>query len=99
MSTVVTVSTPHTNSSLPVIKPTGSLTLYSPEGTPIGFLHAQTLTAFRTALASSCLLVKRTNVRTLTVFGCGLQAYWHVRLALGMYLTLSFQFPGPLFLE
>ncbi|KAI0102287.1 UbiD family decarboxylase [Nemania sp. FL0031] len=79
---VVTVSSPHATTSLPSIKPTGSLTLYSPEGTPIGFLHAQTLTAFRTALASSCLLVKRTNVRTLTVFGSGLQAYWHIRLAL-----------------
>ncbi|KAI0539070.1 UbiD family decarboxylase [Xylaria digitata] len=79
---VVTVSSPHANLSLPTISPTGSLTLYSPEGTPIGFLHAQTLTAFRTALASSCLLTKRANVRTLTVFGAGQQAYWHIRLAL-----------------
>ncbi|KAI0908268.1 UbiD family decarboxylase [Ustulina deusta] len=79
---VVTVSSPHANPSLPTIRPTGSLTLYSPEGNPVGFLHAQTLTAFRTALASSCLLTKRATVRTLTVFGSGLQAYWHIRLAL-----------------
>ncbi|KAI1178280.1 UbiD family decarboxylase [Nemania sp. FL0916] len=79
---VVTVSSPHASRSPATIKPTGSLTLYSPDGSPIGFLHAQTLTAFRTALASSCLLVKRTTVRTLTVFGSGLQAYWHIRLAL-----------------
>ncbi|KAH8167615.1 hypothetical protein CIB48_g616 [Xylaria polymorpha] len=79
---VVTLSSPHSNPSLPTIKPTGSLTLYAPDGNPIGFLHAQTLTAFRTALASSCLLTKRANVRTLTVFGAGLQAYWHIRLAL-----------------
>lgn len=26
--------------------------------------------------------MKRTSVRTLTVFGSGLQAYWHIRLAL-----------------
>ena len=58
------------------------MTLYSPQGPPIGFLHAQNLTAFRTALASSCLLVKRATVRTLVVFGSGLQAYWHIRLAL-----------------
>ncbi|KAI2628604.1 NAD(P)-binding protein [Hypoxylon sp. NC1633] len=64
------------------IRPTGSVTLYSPQGPPIGFLHAQTLTAFRTALASSCLLIRRASVRTLTVFGSGLQAYWHIRLAL-----------------
>ncbi|KAI1373549.1 ornithine cyclodeaminase [Hypoxylon crocopeplum] len=79
---VVTVSSPTADPSLPAIRPTGSVTLYSPLGPPIGFLHAQTLTAFRTALASSCLLTKRVNVRTLTVFGSGLQAYWHIRLAL-----------------
>ncbi|KAJ2972693.1 hypothetical protein NUW58_g9132 [Xylaria curta] len=79
---VVTVSSPHADPSLPTIKPTGSVTLYSPTGSPVGLLHAQTLTAFRTALASSCLLTKRAHVRTLTVFGSGLQAYWHIRLAL-----------------
>ncbi|OTB03606.1 hypothetical protein M426DRAFT_60089 [Hypoxylon sp. CI-4A] len=79
---VVTLSSASSDTSLPSIRPTGSLTLYSPEGPPIGFLHAQALTAFRTALASSCLLVKRSNVHTLTVFGSGLQAYWHIRLAL-----------------
>ncbi|OTA90120.1 hypothetical protein M434DRAFT_78381 [Hypoxylon sp. CO27-5] len=79
---VVTLSSPSSDPTLPTISPTGSLTLYSPEGLPIGFLHAQTLTAFRTALASSCLLMKRATVRTLTVFGSGLQAYWHIRLAL-----------------
>ncbi|TGJ81503.1 hypothetical protein E0Z10_g7267 [Xylaria hypoxylon] len=81
---VVTVSSPNANLSLPTTSPTGSLTLYSPDGNPIGFLHAQTLTAFRTALASSCLLTKRANVRTLTVFGSGQQAYWHIRLALAL---------------
>ncbi|KAI0408277.1 UbiD family decarboxylase [Xylaria palmicola] len=79
---VVTLASPERNPSLPLLKPTGSLTLYAPDGNPLGILHAQTLTAFRTALASSSLLMKRTNVRTLTVFGAGLQAYWHIRLAL-----------------
>ncbi|CAK7266061.1 hypothetical protein SEPCBS57363_001905 [Sporothrix epigloea] len=67
---------------LPVIHPTGALTLYSKTGSPIGILHASTLTAFRTALASACLLQRRDHVRNITVFGCGEQAYWHVRLAL-----------------
>ncbi len=66
----------------PTIRPTGALTLYSEDGRPIGMLHASTLTAFRTALASACLLVRRDTVRDITVFGCGEQAYWHVRLAL-----------------
>ncbi|KAI8960446.1 NAD(P)-binding protein [Daldinia sp. FL1419] len=83
---VVTLSSPSADkmadTMLPPIRPTGSVTLYSPQGPPIGFLHAKTLTAFRTALASSCLLVKRASVRTLVVFGSGLQAYWHMRLAL-----------------
>ncbi|CAK7563145.1 MAG: hypothetical protein SEPTF4163_001004 [Sporothrix epigloea] len=67
---------------LPVIHPTGALTLYSKTGSPIGILHASTLTAFRTALASACLLQRRDHVRNITVFGSGEQAYWHVRLAL-----------------
>lgn len=68
--------------SKPSTQPTGAVTLLSPTGEPIGFLHAKTLTAFRTALSSTCLLARRTTVKTITVFGTGLQAYWHVRLAL-----------------
>ncbi|OHF00237.1 UbiD family decarboxylase [Colletotrichum orchidophilum] len=66
----------------PSIQPTGAVTLLSPDGQPVGFLHAKTLTAFRTALSSTCLLARRSQVKTITVFGTGLQAYWHVRLAL-----------------
>jgi ornithine cyclodeaminase/alanine dehydrogenase-like protein (mu-crystallin family) len=54
----------------------------SSTGHPIGFLNAEEITAFRTALASSILLVRRHNVKTLTVFGSGKQAFWHIRLAL-----------------
>ncbi|KAK7931791.1 UbiD family decarboxylase [Apiospora marii] len=79
---VVTLSGGNAAPGKPAVKPTGSVTVFSPQGVPTGFLHAKTLTAFRTALASSCLLTKRQHVRTLTVFGSGLQAYWHVRLAL-----------------
>ncbi|KAK8069430.1 hypothetical protein PG994_006046 [Apiospora phragmitis] len=79
---VVTLSGGNAAPDQPALKPTGSVTVFSPQGAPTGFLHAKTLTAFRTALASSCLLTKRQHVRTLTVFGSGLQAYWHVRLAL-----------------
>lgn len=70
--------------SRPLVRPTGAITLLLPSGAPVGFVHAETLTAFRTALASSCLLAKRAQVRVLTVFGAGSQAYWHVRLALMM---------------
>ncbi|TVY75896.1 Uncharacterized protein LSUE1_G004676 [Lachnellula suecica] len=62
--------------------PRGALTILSSTGEPTGFVNAEELTAFRTALTSSLLLVRRSKVKTLTVFGCGKQAYWHVRLAL-----------------
>ncbi len=65
-----------------MVRPTGAITLFHPDGRPAGFLHASTLTAFRTALASVCLVHKRNTVKTLTVFGAGEQAYWHIRLAL-----------------
>ncbi|KAK4100535.1 NAD(P)-binding protein [Parathielavia hyrcaniae] len=66
-----------------LIHPTGAITLFTPHGTPLGLLHARTLTAFRTALASLSLVQRRTApVRTIVAFGCGKQAYWHVRLAL-----------------
>ncbi|EGW32358.1 uncharacterized protein SPAPADRAFT_61440 [Spathaspora passalidarum NRRL Y-27907] len=54
-------------------------------------LNANTLTAFRTALASSLGLTKVIDVHSseilpeLTVFGVGLQAYWHVKLTLALY--------------
>ena len=65
-----------------MIYPTGAITLFAPNGEAAGILHAGTITAFRTALASLCLVGKRSHVSTLTVFGCGGQAYWHIRLAL-----------------
>lgn len=70
--------------SVKPISPTGVVNLFSPDGKLTGLLHASTLTAFRTALASSCLVHRRKHVKTITVFGSGMQAYWHVRLALMM---------------
>ncbi|GAB1315969.1 Proline utilization protein PrnX-like [Madurella fahalii] len=80
--TLSSASASTTASPTPVIRPTGAIALFSPHGSPHGFLHASALTAFRTALASLCLVRSRRAVRTLVVFGCGEQAYWHVRLAL-----------------
>ncbi|KAI6710234.1 hypothetical protein JHW43_007251 [Diplocarpon mali] len=62
--------------------PYGSLTLMGTDGKPFGFLNAEEITAFRTALASSLLMLRRSKVKKITVFGTGKQAYWHVRLAL-----------------
>lgn len=64
------------------VNATGAITLFSSVGQPVGILHASTLTAFRTALASACLVARRNRVQTITTFGSGEQAYWHIRLAL-----------------
>ncbi|KAI6353482.1 hypothetical protein MCOR25_008968 [Pyricularia grisea] len=87
---VITLSSPQTNTNaddgdgpeLPVVRPTGAISLFSARGDPVAVLHASHLTAFRTALASTCLVQRRDHVKVLTVFGTGLQAYYHVRLAL-----------------
>ncbi|SLM39097.1 Ornithine cyclodeaminase/mu-crystallin [Lasallia pustulata] len=62
--------------------PTGSLTLLDSSGTPLGFINAEELTAFRTALASSLIFSRRSSVHSIAVFGAGKQAYWHIRVAL-----------------
>lgn len=54
--------------------PRGSLTLMDDEGRPVGFINAEELTAFRTALASSLLIVRRHKPKDIVVFGCGKQA-------------------------
>ncbi len=62
--------------------PRGSLTLLAPSGEPYAFLAAEELTAFRTALAATIIFRQREKVHSVTVFGAGKQAYWHIRLAL-----------------
>ena len=52
--------------SVKPISPTGVVNLFSPDGKPLGLVHASN------------------HVKTITVFGSGNQAYWHVRLALMM---------------
>lgn len=63
-------------------RPTGAITLFHPSGEPFALLHARTLTAYRTALASMTLFRRRRRVHNIVVFGTGEQAYWHLRLSL-----------------
>jgi ornithine cyclodeaminase len=72
----------------------GAVNLFSPDGTLLGLLNAEELTAFRTALAVMIPFVRwyRHSDQSLTnqspssgnmvVFGAGRQAEWHVKLAL-----------------
>lgn len=84
---VVTLATPNSKKSpgtaeSPITTPQGAITLMSNTGKPTGFINAEEITAFRTALASSLLIKRRKKVKVLTVFGAGKQAYWHIRLSL-----------------
>lgn len=82
---VVTLASPNESDSRSLqadSTPRGALTIMNHNGQPTGFLNAEEVTAFRTALASTLLLCRRSHLKTLTVFGAGKQAYWHIRLAL-----------------
>ena len=83
-SSVITIAAPSDSSTKAKDASTlrGSLTIMGHDGQPTGFLNAEEVTAFRTALASSLLLCRRSQLKTLTVFGAGKQAFWHIRLAL-----------------
>ncbi len=87
MTPVVTLHTPTDNDTSNTnadTTPHGIIAIMSSTGKPQGFLNAEELTAFRTALSSSLLFTRRHHFKTLVVFGAGRQAYWHIRLALLM---------------
>ena len=73
-SNTYTVVTLPAGGSVGNATPQGALTIMANDGKPIGFLNAEELTAFRTALTSSLLMVRRTKVKIVTVFGAGKQA-------------------------
>ncbi|OBT73758.1 hypothetical protein VF21_07178 [Pseudogymnoascus sp. 05NY08] len=82
---VVTLATPGAKGPTDAtadMTPHGALTIMSSNGTPTGFLNAEEVTAFRTALCSSLLFCRRKSFKSITVFGAGRQAFWHIRLAL-----------------
>lgn len=68
--------------SAPSTTPKGTLQILDRDGAARGFMNAEEVTAFRTALASTMMFKKRHNVHDVLVFGAGKQAYWHIRLAL-----------------
>lgn len=80
--TVPYFSPNHGSPSVAATSLKGSITLLSSSGEPRALLNATTFTAFRTALTSMLLFKLRSLVHTMTVFGAGAQAYWHIHLAL-----------------
>lgn len=84
-SSTLTDTTPTPSPSIassPSTTPRGSLTLLDSTGSPLGLINAEELTAFRTALAASIIFHRRSHVQTITVFGAGKQAFWHIWIAL-----------------
>lgn len=67
---------------------TGSINLFSTTGELQGVLSALEITAFRTALATACLLRQTVWAspsvvpQSMVIFGSGKQAEWHMRLVL-----------------
>lgn len=70
------------DTQLPTTSPRGSVTLLSETGQPRALINASTLTAFRTALVSTMLFKFRHSVHNITIFGAGLQAFWHLFICL-----------------
>lgn len=62
--------------------PKGIINIMDAVGNPVGVLNAEELTAFQTSLGATFILQRRKEVHTITVFGAGKIAYWHIRLAL-----------------
>lgn len=61
----------------------GAINLFAPDGTLLGVLNAEEVTAFRTSLAVMIPFVRYPHPKSnLVVFGAGRQAEWHVKLAL-----------------
>ena len=61
----------------------GCINVFAPDGTLLGLLNAEQITAFRTSLAVMIPFVRFPHRKSdIIVFGAGNQAEWHIRLAL-----------------
>ncbi|KAK5072406.1 hypothetical protein LTR64_005125 [Lithohypha guttulata] len=67
-------------------KPTlhGILAVCDEDGFPKGFVNAEEITAYRTAMSAIIPYSWRSNTANIVVFGAGKTALWHVRLALAL---------------
>lgn len=62
----------------------GSMVLCDQSGHPKGFLNAEEVTGYRTALSAMIPYASRLRTSSIVVFGAGKQALWHIRLALAL---------------
>lgn len=62
----------------------GVITLCDASGRPTGILDGKAITGYRTSLSAIVPFMWRDDVSSIVVFGAGMQALWHVRLALAL---------------
>lgn len=62
----------------------GIVAVCDQNGLPTGILGAEELTGFRTALSAMVPYTWRRRTAGVLVFGAGMQALWHIRLALAL---------------
>ncbi|KAI7200747.1 hypothetical protein KC316_g1372 [Hortaea werneckii] len=62
----------------------GVITLCDASGRPSGILDGKAITGYRTSLSAMVPFMWRDDVSSIVVFGAGMQALWHVRLALAL---------------
>lgn len=62
----------------------GIITLCDPNGAPSGIVNAKEVTGYRTAMSAMIPFLWRRNPSHIVVFGAGLQALWHIRLAMAL---------------
>lgn len=62
----------------------GIVVVCDQDGVPTGILGAEELTGFRTALSAMVPYMWRRRTGSVVVFGAGMQALWHIRLALAL---------------
>ncbi|KAF4556369.1 Ornithine cyclodeaminase-like protein 2 [Elsinoe fawcettii] len=62
----------------------GVITICNDDGKPRGLLDGKEITGYRTTLSAMVPFLWRRNVANIVIFGAGMQAQWHCRLALAL---------------
>ncbi|KAK2603976.1 hypothetical protein QQS21_003812 [Conoideocrella luteorostrata] len=62
----------------------GIVTLCDTDGKPLAIINAKEVTGYRTTMSAMIPFLWRRDASSIVVFGAGLQALWHTRLALAL---------------
>lgn len=66
------------------LTPQGILTLCDADGVATGVINAKEVTGYRTTMSAMVPYLWRRDTSHIVIFGAGLQALWHARLALAL---------------